>query len=1081
MAKNADTTIVIMPLRGGGLSSVGRKDSANVAFDGLTGRIIRAPERTDMGVGNRMMSEEWLTSLRDGVERDRKRAEAEARNTNLFKIITDAWKNGEKDPRAIYKGFNGEQDFDSLSPENQKTFMDFINAGSEAELARQMAEYSARRYPDMSTNHWIDKDPKEIAKIEKRIAAEDEVESLLMNEDEARAMYGMEPRKKAAKDAFAKDAEEGERLKKESDEAEADIEKVNTEVGDLISKHLLAQGTAKNNADGRAMKAKAKSALVDRLSSLTDEEFDSVKQSFKQTMRDNGEDMDRAGEIQAIFNAETAKRNAKSGKSAATEAPKPTAEKVPATSGTRRRITQSYNKWMAAEKPTKETKAKIRASIEKATSGLTEAQASQLADAYEAYWDAHVNEANAIRAERAGTVHAVQWRREATTEREKAGAKVQKLMEDFEIEIDRDGTWVHNPVNGAKAETSVKPAEPAKAEGAAEKSVTVENATPEDVAQIMADRYNQLHAKDTNPQKAEPSRYMKTAELLLKNIRAKNADALISTVANGLNPGSLRAFEVLTGIKMPRSQRDQHIAIDKYCGITPEARAKMEAERKADAEAKAEAERRANALAEGERIAKETRVKLKSGEVTTAQKLLEAGWTIKKAKRGAVTNLHLVAPDDSGYFRIDGKAFEYMEDFIAKRAKDGEATTPAKGDFLPGGVIEARRALESDNGLAPDGWRYLGTRDGNFAVKVPDEKTFREYVEKNFGKIEGEVDLSAGGIEVNGDLYNVNEILLKMAGAKSEVKPMREAVRDANDSTSITPQAKLDTFRDYAKAVVSREGATIADVRDAMYNVDVWPQGNIGETGVNAPDIFFNRLQAMMNDAFRADSRAQGIDAKYRKAESEGERQVLADQFRQYQRQFADNFLKTRRDEILKAFDEIELKPGETVEDAAKREAGVKQKSIGDEAKELADDVDAAIDAEEAEGGDPAAPANAPRGRGTGALPQDQPKSHGPGTKGRKIVTPQTFLRRAQELFPDVAFRRKNTVRMPNWAAAHFEPAARIIRAKDMNAIGDVSHELGHDIEHLTRYDVPKLPAVKRDLSDLGHQLYGPGTPKPPS
>ena len=835
MAQNADTTIVLMPIRGGNYEKVGRRDSSSLVFDATTGRIVIAPERTD-DFGP--FSEEKLDILRKSIESGRKDADARARKTQLFEVITNAWKKGEKDPATVYKAFNNEKTFDSISAENQKLFTEFLNAGSEDELAKKIAEYGASQLPDIAENLWLSKDPKEAAKIEKRIAAEDEIESRIMHGDEARAMLGIEPRKR-----------------------------------------------------------------------------------------------------------ETTK-----------ETPK-------------------------AEKPEK-------------------------------------------------------------------------------------------PVAEKKA---VEPAKSAEAK----KSVTVESATPEDVAQIMADRYNQLHAKDANPQKAEPSRYMKTAELLLKNIRAKNADGLISTVANGLNPGSLRAFEVLTGIKMPRSQRDQRIAIDKYCGITPEDRAKIEADRKAEADAKAEAERRANALAEGERIAKETRVRLKSGEVTTAQKLLENGWTIKKSKRGAVTNLHLVAPDKSGYFRIDSKAFEYAEDFIAKRAKAAEKPAePAEGQFLPGGVIEAHRALEGDNGKPPDGWRYLGTRGETFAVKVPDDKTLRDYIEKNFGKIEGDIE---SGVMAGGNLYNVNEILLKMAGAKSEVKPMHQSVRDASESTSITPQAKLDTYRDYAKAVISRDGATIADVRDAMYNVDVWPQGNIGETGVNAPDIFFNRLQVMMNDAFRADSRAQGIDAKYRKAESEGERQVLADQFRQYQRQFADNFLKTRRDEILKAFDEIELKPGETVEDAAKREAGVEQKSIGDEAKELADDVDAAIDAEEAEGGDPAAPANAPRGRGTGALPQDQPKSHGPGTKGRKIVTPQTFLRRAQELFPDVAFRRKNTVRMPNWAAAHFEPAARIIRAKDMNAIGDVSHELGHDIEHLTRYDVPKLPAVKRDLSDLGHQLYGPGTPKPPS
>ena len=62
----------------------------------------------------------------------------------------------------------------------------------------------------------------------------------VQTEDEARAMYGMEPRKKAARDASMQDVEEGERLKKESEEADANIEKVNTEIGDLISKHLLA-------------------------------------------------------------------------------------------------------------------------------------------------------------------------------------------------------------------------------------------------------------------------------------------------------------------------------------------------------------------------------------------------------------------------------------------------------------------------------------------------------------------------------------------------------------------------------------------------------------------------------------------------------------------------------------------------------------------------------------------------------------------------------------------------------------------------------------------------------------------------
>lgn len=161
-----------------------------------------------------------------------------------------------------------------------------------------------------------------------------------------------------------------------------------------------------------------------------------------------------------------------------------------------------------------------------------------------------------------------------------------------------------------------------------------------------------------------------------------------------------------------------------------------------------------------------------------------------------------------------------------------------------------------------------------------------------------------------------------------------------------------------------------------------------------------------------------------------------------------------------------------------------KETPIADAASKAADDVDAAIEAEE-RGGATAAPAGAPvaapRGSGTGTLPQDTPMSLGRGTGKRTIVTPQSFLKEAQRLFPDVAFRQKNTARMKTWAAGHFEPLDRIIRSRDMSAIRTLSHELGHDLEHLTRYDVLKSPAVKRDLSDLGHALYGPGVPKPPS
>ena len=827
--------------------------------------------------------------------------------------------------------------------------------------------------------------------------------------------------------------------------------------------------------------------------------------------------------------------------------------------------------------------------------------------------------------------------------------------------------------------------------------------------EIIAAQVRKNDPRNTLPDE----RYRNGAEQLVNMIEKKNADGLRERF-NGLNKGSVKAFEVITGIKMPSTQKGQHEIVDRFCGISPEQRAKIEADRKAEYEARVEAERRADALAEGERIMKDTRVRMLDGRVVTAQKLLEDGWNVKKIKRGATTNLHVVSPEDGGFVKVSGKAFEYAEDFIAKREEakakedfdhdsivlsgdevrktmpgynrldwrthvdktgyvaprmeghfqhllktrkgkgngsvaflaggngsgkstatenlvnnfdfivdstlgnlevarkqinaildngqkpsifyvyrdpvealngvigraengghmvsplsfanshvkarenvgllakefgdkinvtiidnskpdkpfisleelekkekigheqlrkqaaeriaEAEARTglggrgtgaagaveggsqkavaggevTAEKSFLPGGVIEARRVLESDNGKPPDGWRFLASSEGNYAVKLPDEKTLRDYIEKNYGAIEGEVEAS---VKAGGELYNVNEILLKMAGAKSEVLPMSRIVAETQKSDSITPHKKLATYRDYAKSVVMREDVTIHDIQKALWDVPA----EIG--GHHEADVFFERLKKMVTKEFRADKFAQELNAQYGKTKNSAEQQALRSQFNEHYEKFFQNFLDNRKADIIKAFDEMDLKPGETVAGMAKREAGVPQETIGDIAAGLADDVDAAIAAEES-GADasavahapakPSGTAESPRGRGTGMLSQADPVSHGAGTGKRKIVTPQTFLRRARELFPNVAFRQKGTVRMKSWAAGHFEPYYRLIRSRDMNSIGTVAHELGHDIEYLTRYDVLRLPAVKRDLSDLGHHLYGNG-PKPPS
>ena len=156
--------------------------------------------------------------------------------------------------------------------------------------------------------------------------------------------------------------------------------------------------------------------------------------------------------------------------------------------------------------------------------------------------------------------------------------------------------------------------------------------------------------------------------------------------------------------------------------------------------------------------------------------------------------------------------------------------------------------------------------------------------------------------------------------------------------------------------------------------------------------------------------------------------------------------------------------------------------SIADEATRLADEVDAAEDTEgKAENGRPDASPNPKAGNGT--IPQGDPLPQGTETTGRMrgIVTPQSFLKEARRLFPDVAIRGKGTARMATWAGGHFESTFRVIRSRDLNAIGTVAHELGHELEHLTRYDLPRTPAAKRDLSRLGHDLYPPNGPKPNS
>lgn len=182
VAKNADTTIVAMPLRDSdsrewGKAKRGRANGNSIEVDATTGKLLSAP-LSPLGDFQRKKAED----LRKFIENGRKAEIKWLRSTDLYKSLIAAQKNGETDAKKPYEGATTEGSWDKLSEDNKKFFAELLATKDTAELENKFARYSAKQKDSQKQsplNDWVERAPKELAKLEKQIAAEDEIDSLM--------------------------------------------------------------------------------------------------------------------------------------------------------------------------------------------------------------------------------------------------------------------------------------------------------------------------------------------------------------------------------------------------------------------------------------------------------------------------------------------------------------------------------------------------------------------------------------------------------------------------------------------------------------------------------------------------------------------------------------------------------------------------------------------------------------------------------------------------------------------------------------------------------------------------------------
>lgn len=180
LAKNNDTTIVAMPMRNGdGDVKLGRNpETSVVTFDLESGKVISAPE-SKIGKMRRGFAEKLRADIAEG----RTKEIEWLRTTELYKGLIAAQKKGETDAKKVYEGITREEgSWDELKEANKKFFAEMLATKDTAELENRFSEYSAKMKDSKKQsprNDWVERTPKELAKLEKEIAAEDAIDAMM--------------------------------------------------------------------------------------------------------------------------------------------------------------------------------------------------------------------------------------------------------------------------------------------------------------------------------------------------------------------------------------------------------------------------------------------------------------------------------------------------------------------------------------------------------------------------------------------------------------------------------------------------------------------------------------------------------------------------------------------------------------------------------------------------------------------------------------------------------------------------------------------------------------------------------------